>query len=62
MACSGPAHRKCKKIVTFEEKDKFLGLHKNESSENVAQKHSAPKEQMRSQTEMAIVGFKPRET
>lgn len=30
MACSGPAHRKCKNTVTLEEKDKaFLGLQKN---------------------------------
>lgn len=34
MACSGPAHRKCKNTVTLEEKDKAcLGLFKNEPRE-----------------------------
>jgi hypothetical protein len=48
-ACSGPAHRKCKKIVTFKEKDKaFLGLYKSNISENTAWNQQAPKEQWES--------------
>ena len=32
IACSGPAHRKCKNIVALKEKDKaFLGLYKNKT-------------------------------
>ena len=58
IACSGPAHRKCKNTVTFKEKDRaFLGLQKSKTSKNTVQKRSAGKEQARSETEMATVGL-----
>ena len=59
IACSGPAHRKCKNIVTLKEKDKaFLGLHKNKTSKDTVQKQSALKEQ-RGLTEMISLSLKP---
>lgn len=41
-ACSGPAHKKCRKIVTFKGKDKvFLGLVSGKTRDTMGQKQPA---------------------